>query len=95
MFTTPVPATAQGNLGRNALRGFGAVQSDITFRRQFRLTEKLGLQSRADFFNILNYPNFAAVRLRRPNAGFNPCTKSAACAPSNWRSSAQAAVLTS
>jgi len=23
-FTTPVPATAQGNLGRNALRGFGA-----------------------------------------------------------------------
>jgi hypothetical protein len=59
-FTTPVPATAQGNLGRNALRGFGATQWDLTLRRQFRLTEKLGLQSRADFFNILNHPNFGS-----------------------------------
>ncbi len=59
-FSTPVPATAQGNLGRNALRGFGATQWDITLRRQFRFTEKLGLQSRADFFNLLNHPNFGS-----------------------------------
>jgi hypothetical protein len=31
-FTTPVPSSAQGNLGRNALRGFGATQWDMTLR---------------------------------------------------------------
>jgi len=59
-FTTPVPATAQGDLGRNALRGFGATQWDITVRRQFRFTERLTLQARGDFFNILNHPNFGS-----------------------------------
>jgi hypothetical protein len=59
-FTTPVPATAQGDLGRNALRGFGATQWDITVRRQFRFTERLGFQVRGDFFNILNHPNFGS-----------------------------------
>ncbi|HKF01110.1 MAG TPA: TonB-dependent receptor [Candidatus Sulfotelmatobacter sp.] len=59
-FATPVPATAQGDLGRNALRGFGATQWDITLRRQFRFTERLSLQARGDFFNILNHPNFGS-----------------------------------
>jgi len=59
-FTTPVPATAQGDLGRNTLRGFGATQWDITLRRQFRFTERLSLQFRGDFFNILNHPNFGS-----------------------------------
>jgi len=59
-FTIPVPATAQGDLGRNALRGFGATQLDITLRRQFRFTERLSLQARGDFFNILNHPNFGS-----------------------------------
>ena len=27
-------------------------------RRQFRFTEKVALQARSDFFNILNHPNF-------------------------------------
>ena len=55
-----VPAAGQGDLGRNALRGFGATQWDVTLRRQFRLTEKFSLQTRADFFNILNHPNFGS-----------------------------------
>jgi len=59
-FTTPVPATAQGDLGRNGLRGFGATQWNITLRRQFRLTERVSLQARGDFFNILNHPNFGS-----------------------------------
>jgi hypothetical protein len=59
-FTTPVPATAQGDLGRNALRGFGATQWDFTLRRQFRFTERISLQARGDFFNILNHPNFGS-----------------------------------
>ncbi len=57
-FTTSVPATVQGDLGRNALRGFGVTQWDLTLRRQFRFTERFSLQARGDFFNILNHPNF-------------------------------------
>jgi len=54
-----VPTTPrQGTLGRNALRGFGATQVDLTLRRQFKLRERLSLQARADFFNIFNHPNF-------------------------------------
>ena len=59
-FSAPAPATAQGNLGRNALRGFGATQWDLTLRRQFRFYEHFSLQVRGDFFNILNHPNFGA-----------------------------------
>ena len=59
-FSAPIHATAQGNLGRNALRGFGATQWDLTLRRQFRFSEHFSLQVRGDFFNILNHPNFGA-----------------------------------
>ena len=59
-FATPVPATAQGDLGRNDLRGFGATQLDLTLRRRFRLTERVSLQARGDFFNIFNHPNFGS-----------------------------------
>jgi hypothetical protein len=55
-----IPASGQGNLGRNALRGCDAVQFDTTLRRQFHLTERLALQARADFFNIFNHPNFGS-----------------------------------
>jgi hypothetical protein len=56
-FATPT-GPVQGNLGRNALRGFGAKNVDLTLRRQFKLRERLALQWRADFFNIFNHPNF-------------------------------------
>jgi hypothetical protein len=56
----PPPTGQQGDLGRNALRGFGATQWDITARRQFRFTERFSLQFRGDFFNILNHPNFGS-----------------------------------
>ena len=56
-FTIPTGAV-QGDLGRNALRGFGATQVDLTLRRQFKLRERLSLQARADLFNIFNHPNF-------------------------------------
>jgi hypothetical protein len=48
----------QGDPGRNALRGFGATEVDLTLRRQFQLRERLSLQARADLFNLLNHPNF-------------------------------------
>lgn len=51
----------EGNLGRNALRGFDAVQADVALRRDFRLTERVGLQFRAEAFNILNHPIFGSI----------------------------------
>ena len=56
-FMIPTGAV-QGDLGRNALRGFGATEVDLTLRRQFKLRERLSLQARADLFNIFNHPNF-------------------------------------
>jgi hypothetical protein len=56
-FEDPAAGT-QGNLGRNALRGFGAWQADIAAHRQFHLSEKFGLQFRAEMFNVFNRPNF-------------------------------------
>ena len=63
-FTSPpldasgVPAR-QGDLGRNALRGFGAAQWDFAVHRDFPIYESLKLQFRAEMFNVLNHPNFA------------------------------------
>ena len=74
-FSTPEPASAQGNLGRNALRGFGATQWDLTLRRQFRLYEHLSLQVRGDFFNVLNHPNFGAPMNYLSSPQFGEATK--------------------
>ncbi len=57
-FTSP-PVGQQGDLGRNVLRGFDAVQTDVALQRQFHLAEQVGLRFRAEFFNIFNHPNFA------------------------------------
>jgi Carboxypeptidase regulatory-like domain/TonB dependent receptor len=56
-FTTP-PSGQQGDFGRNVLRGFGVFQADFAIQRQFRLTERVGLRFRGEFFNIFNHPNF-------------------------------------
>jgi hypothetical protein len=58
-FTTPTTGQ-QGNLGRNVVRGFGIGQLDTSFRRRFHLTERWNLQFSAEFFNILNHPNFGS-----------------------------------
>ena len=50
--------TRQGNLGRNALRGFGVAQWDFAVHRDFPIHESVKLQFRAEMFNLLNHPNF-------------------------------------
>jgi hypothetical protein len=57
--------TRQGNLGRNALRGFGATQWDFGVHRDFPIHESVKLQFRAEMFNVLNHPNFGS-----PNSSF-------------------------
>src|SRR5260370_20756632 len=51
-------ALRQGDLRRNALRGFGAWQWDFAVHRDFALHESLKLQFRAEMCNLLNHPNF-------------------------------------
>lgn len=63
-FTAPPLGSAgnplgQGDLGRNALRGFGAAQWDFAVHRDFPIHESVKLQFRAELFNFLNHPNFA------------------------------------
>ncbi len=57
-FAVPSPG-AFGNAGRNMLAGPGFAEVDLAFIKNTNLTEKVGLQFRAEFFNILNHPNFA------------------------------------
>jgi hypothetical protein len=51
--------TRQGNLPRNASRGFGLAQWDFAVHREITIHESLRLQVRAELFNLLNHPNFA------------------------------------
>ena len=54
------PLGVNGDVARNAIRGYDAVQLDLALRRDFGITEKLKLQFRAEAFNLLNHPQFAA-----------------------------------
>jgi hypothetical protein len=56
-FTIPTGAV-QGDLGRNALRGFGATEVDLTLRRRFQLWGEGSSSGARGFFKIFNHPNF-------------------------------------
>jgi hypothetical protein len=54
-----VPASVrQGTEARNDIPGFGLTQVDLSISRNFKVTERLNVQFRADAFNLLNHPNF-------------------------------------
>ncbi len=48
-----------GDLGRNAIFGPGYKDLDFSLTKNTQLFEHLNMQLRAEFFNILNHPNFA------------------------------------
>jgi hypothetical protein len=56
-FVAPPPYTF-GNTGRNVLIGPGLETWDFGADKDFRITERFALQFRAEFFNLLNHPNF-------------------------------------
>jgi outer membrane receptor protein involved in Fe transport len=56
-----VPGTRHfGNLGRNSLRGPAFKEFNFSIFKDIAITEKLKLQIRAEFFNVLNHPNFSS-----------------------------------
>jgi hypothetical protein len=59
-----VPGTRHfGDLGRNSLRGPSFKQWDFAIYKNTQINERLALQLRADFFNLLNHPNFSSPLL--------------------------------
>ena len=57
-FVAP-PAGTYGNVGRDTLIGPGIATVDLSAMKNTPITEKLRLQFRAEFFNLLNRANFA------------------------------------
>jgi hypothetical protein len=56
---TPAFAGVVGNTPRNAFYGPGLIDFDASVAKRFRITERVGFQFRADFFNAVNHTNFA------------------------------------
>lgn len=56
-FSIPANGTF-GNVGRDALTGPGLAQADVSLMKSTRLSDRLKLQFRAEFFNLFNTANF-------------------------------------
>jgi hypothetical protein len=59
-----------GTLGRNTERTKGTNLFDFTLQKRFRVTERLGLQFRAEMFNAFNRPNYGTASI----SPFSPAT---------------------
>ena len=75
---TAAPVGQQGNFGRNVVRGYNASQADLGVQRIFRISEKAGLRFRAEFFNLLNHPNFGSPTNSLTSALFGRSTQTLA-----------------
>jgi Carboxypeptidase regulatory-like domain/TonB-dependent Receptor Plug Domain/TonB dependent receptor len=53
------PAGEFGTLGRDQIYGPGFWNADFSATKDTKITETLGVQFRAELFNIFNHPNFA------------------------------------
>jgi hypothetical protein len=70
-FTTP-PAGQMGDFPRNGLRSpYSIDQTDLALRRRFRLTERVNLNLRAEYFNLFNHPMFGAPGASEPGNEFD------------------------
>ena len=57
----PTCATLFGSTGQGILLGPGQFNFDASLIKTTHITEKSTLQIRAEFFNLLNHPQFAAL----------------------------------
>jgi hypothetical protein len=63
-----------GNSGKNMLRGPGYLGTDLALLKVTTVTDKVGLQFRAEFFNILNHVNFNTPNSNVSSAQFGRIT---------------------
>jgi hypothetical protein len=57
VLTPPAPTTF-GNMGRNIFRGPAFREWDFSVSKMWKLNERVRMQIRGEFFNVLNHPNF-------------------------------------
>ncbi len=76
-FLTPA-AGAIGNLGRDTLTGPNLINLDASLIKSTQITERLRVQFRAEFFNVLNHTNFTTPNPVIYSSGPTPTTLTAA-----------------
>lgn len=59
-FAVPNPINRLGDAGRNSVIGPGLVDLDFSLFKNIPIRERLKAQFRAEFFNIINHPNFSS-----------------------------------
>ena len=70
-----IPNSAlQGDLGRNAIRGFGMSQLDVALRRTIAIGDRTSLQLRLEASNLLNQADFADPRRHLSSPFFGQST---------------------
>jgi hypothetical protein len=73
-FRAPSISTQLGNAGRNSLIGPGLIDMDFSLFKNIPIHEALKAQFRAEFFNILNRPNFNSPNDNRAILNFDGST---------------------
>jgi hypothetical protein len=68
------PGDRTYGLQRNALRGPGLTNLDIALAKTTAISERFKLQFRAEFFNVLNHPEFAQPTIADNAANINSST---------------------
>jgi len=74
VFTLPTSDAPFGNLGRNAFRGPGFTQWDLGVNKNFVFTERVHLQFRSEFFNLLNHTNLGVPNQQANSTSFGSIT---------------------
>jgi hypothetical protein len=75
-FTAPA-AGYFGNAGTGIIRGPGLINFDVTLQKTFRIREGIGLEFRAEVFNVFNHPNFTTVSTSYGSGTFGQITAAA------------------
>ncbi len=75
-----IPGTQRpGSMGRNSLIGPNFKQFDFSIYKDTRITERVKVQFRAEFYNLPNHPNFSSpwypgFEVLADNNGIDPVT---------------------
>jgi hypothetical protein len=68
-FARPAPGQL-GTLGKGSVRGKPITNFDVSMAKNWRYRERYGFQFRAEFFNVLNHPNFVGFDTDIRNSTF-------------------------
>jgi carboxypeptidase family protein len=68
-FARPAPGQL-GTLGKGSVRGKAITNIDFSMAKNFRFKERYNFQFRAEFFNLLNHPNFVGFDTDIRNSTF-------------------------